>query len=411
MKLAHVEAFELIDSRGYPTLAVKIQSTSGFVVIETVPSGASTGKKEAFELRDGDENRFCGKGLLTAIQNVDIIAKKIANVEFDNQHSFDDTLIQIDGSDNKSIFGANVLLVLSICASRLFALEQGIELYQVFGRKKLSMPKPMFNVLNGGCHADNGIAIQEFMLVPMGNRTCFESIRMAAEIYQMLKRTIKQQKLSTGLGDEGGFAPSLTTTKQVLDLICQSIDSAGYKLGDECMIALDCAGSEYYNSNTKRYHLGIIDGTLDRDEYQMFLSNMVAQYPIMSVEDPFHEDDFASWTQWTHKHRNDIMVVSDDLTVTQYRHLKNSIKNKHANTILIKPNQVGTVSETMDVMDLADESNWNRVVSHRSGETESTFIADLAVGMGAEFVKFGAPARGERTAKYNRLIQIERQLC
>ena len=410
MKLVHVDAFELLDSRGYPALAVSVRSKSGFVVTETVPSGASTGKKEALELRDGDKNRFCGKGLLRALHNIEIISKKIVNIEFDNQRAFDDTLLELDGSENKSVYGANVLLGLSMCASRLFAFEEGNELYQGFDNNKFIMPKPMFNVLNGGCHADNGIAIQEFMLVPMWNRSCFESIRMATEIYQMLKTILKKQKLSTGLGDEGGFAPSMSSTKQVLDLICHSIESAGYRLGEECMIALDCAASEYYISKTKCYHLGIADGTLDCNEYQLFLSKLIRQYPIMSVEDPFHEEDFQSWIDWTYNHRNDIMIVADDLTVTQYRHLKNSIQNKHANSILIKPNQVGTVSETMAVMCLADQSNWNRVVSHRSGETESTFIADLAVGMGAEFVKFGAPARGERTAKYNRLIQIERLL-
>lgn len=403
-KIKNITAREILDSRSNPTVEARVELESGAVGIASVPSGASTGIHEAHELRDGDKGRYCGKGVLTAVKNInDIIRPALLDAMADEQEAIDRKMIALDQSINKANLGANAILAVSLAVARATAVDSGLELYQYLGKRtKGKAPTPMFNLLNGGAHASNNVDIQEFMVVPHG-LSLDEAIRAGSEIYHTLGRILKEKGLSTAVGDEGGFAPNLTSDEEAIRFLCQAITDSGYSL-DKVGIALDVASSEWFSDG--KYHLPKRNEKVTADELIERYKDLCEKYPIISIEDGIAEDDYDGWVRLTKALGDKIMLVGDDFFVTNERRLKEGIRLSAANAILIKPNQIGTLTETLNVISLAQNSGYKVIVSHRSGETNDTAISDIAVAVGAEFIKAGAPCRGERVAKYNRLSEI-----
>ena len=403
-KIAKILAREIIDSRGNPTIETKVILESGAVGTASVPSGASTGAHEAHELRDGDRSRFNGKGVLSAVKNVnEEISNALVGLDATDLAHIDDIMISLDGTKNKSRLGANAILSVSLATARAVSESFGVQLYKHLSTEECSRsPVPMFNVLNGGAHASNNIDIQEFMLVPYG-LSLNDGIRAGAEIYHTLGRLLRDRELSTGVGDEGGFAPNLSSDEDAIELLCIAIKESGYDF-DKIGIALDVASSEWYENGN--YVLPKRSKRMTADELIEYYNKLIDRYPIISIEDGLAEDDFSGWQRLTQRLGKRIMLVGDDLFVTNQERLKEGISLGIANTILIKPNQIGTLSETLRVIAMAKEAGYNVIISHRSGETSDTAIADIAVATNAGFIKSGAPCRGERVAKYNRLTDI-----
>ena len=403
-----VHARQILDSRGYPTIEVEVYA-SGIIGKAAVPSGASTGEFEALELRDLDKTRFHGKEVSTAIHNViNIFQPKLINKRSDDQTAIDALLMEIDGTPNKSNYGANAMLGISMACAVASAKFYQQPLYMHLNKNSIQMPVPMINVLNGGMHADRGSDIQEIMLFPSGAISFSESLRMGSEIFHTLKGELKNLGLSTTVGDEGGFAPRLKSNEHAIELLLNAIEKSHYKAGTDVFLALDVAASSFYNKG--EYHLKIDNKVLDVDGMIQFYDNLVTQYPIVSIEDGLDENDWSGWTKMNNALGDKIQVVGDDLTVTNPKKLKKAIAQNSINSILIKLNQIGTVSETIEAINIAKKNNCDFIISHRSGETEDTFIADLAVAMGGGQIKTGSVCRSDRTSKYNQLLRIEESL-
>jgi enolase len=406
-----VGAREILDSRGNPTIEVEVLLSDDSFGRAAVPSGASTGAFEAHESRDGDKARYFGKGVQNAVAAVvETIDDALVDFDATDQRLVDAALIAIDGSDNKSNLGANAILGVSLANARAAAESVGLPLYRYLGGSNaFVLPVPLMNIINGGAHADNGVDIQEFMIVPHGAKSFSEAIRWGVEVYHTLKGILSAQNLATGLGDEGGFAPDLPTNRAALDLISEAIAKAGYKLGEEIALALDVAATEFFDERTGMY---TFEGKqTSADEMIAYYANLLENYPLVSIEDPLAEDDWAGWTKITSQLGEKTQLVGDDLYVTNPTRLQKGIDLKAGNSILVKVNQIGTLTETMDAVALAQRSGMKAIISHRSGETEDTFIADLAVATNAGQIKTGAPARSERVAKYNQLLRIEEELA
>jgi enolase len=407
--IERVTAREILDSRGNPTLEVEVKladSTTGWAA---VPSGASTGKHEAVELRDGDKSRFDGKGVLQAVVNVNqTIASALIGTPVTDQTTIDHNLIQLDGTDNKSRLGANAILGTSLAVAHAAANLLNMPLYRYLGWGTYTLPAPMLNILNGGKHAANSTDFQEFMVVPAGADSFSQALQMGTEVYHTLKQVLEEKGLNTNVGDEGGFAPSLPSNQQAIEAVLAAIEKAGYEPGKDCFIALDPAASEFHTD--KQYVLAREGVSLTSQEMVEYYVNWVSQYPIISIEDGMAEDDWEGWQLLTAKLGEKVLLVGDDLYVTNTDRLSKGIKLKASNAILIKPNQIGTLTETIAAVEMAQQAGWTAVISHRSGETEDTTIADLAVGLNTGLIKAGAPCRSERTAKYNRLLRIEEEL-
>jgi enolase len=409
--ITSIKSYEILDSRGNPTLRTWVSLSSGAKGISAVPSGASTGKHEALEMRDGEANRYLGRGVLKAVSNVEeIISPEIIGMEALDQKALDEKLISLDGTPNKSNLGANAILSVSMSAAHAAAQASGLPLYAYLGkREEYILPVPLINILNGGSHADNNVDIQEFMIAPAGLPSYTEAIRAGAEVFHHLKKTLKTKGYNTSVGDEGGFAPNLGSNEEALELILQSIQNAGYSPGKEIFLALDVAASEFYIDG--KYVFKKSDGSEKTvDQMIDFYHSLVETYPIVSIEDGFDEDDWDGWKVMTDELGKKIQLVGDDIFVTNLDRFQKGIANGIANSILIKLNQIGTLTETMDTISLAHESGYTTVISHRSGETEDTFIADLSVGTNAGQIKTGSLSRSERVAKYNRLLEIEDEL-
>lgn len=408
-----VSAREILDSRGNPTVEVTLTLKSGSVGLASVPSGASTGAHEALELRDGDKKRYNGKGVLKAVTNVNkAIAKAVVGKTF-KQDEIDGAMIKLDGTPTKSKLGANAILGVSLAFARAMAAEKKLELYEYIGSlvkaKKYALPQPMFNIINGGKHADSGLEIQEFMIGPVGFKKMADKVRVAAEVTTALRTILHDKGLSTGIGDEGGFAPHLSSDEEALKLLVEAITKAGYTT-DQVKIGLDAASSSFYEGD--RYKLKI-DGKevrLTSDELIAWYEKMVATYPIISIEDGLAEEDWDGFARMTAKVGNKISTVGDDLLVTNVARIATAIEKKSVNSVLIKPNQIGSLTETIQAVEMTKKQGWKPFVSHRSGETADTFISDLAVGLSCTFIKAGAPVRGERVVKYNRLMEIAETL-
>ena len=405
--IMHIFAREILDSRGNPTVEVEALLSDGSHGQAAVPSGASTGEHEAHELRDGDD-RYDGKGVLKAVENVnETIADALIAFEADDQRLIDNTMIELDGTDNKKNLGANALLGVSMAVAKAAAEAAELPLFRYIGGPNAhTLPVPMMNILNGGAHADSGVDVQEFMIAPIGAETFAEALRMGTEVYHALKSVIKSKGLSTGLGDEGGFAPSVDSTKAALDLIVEAVEKAGYKLGSDVALALDVASSEFYENGTYNFE----GGKHSAEEMIQVYADLVEQYPIVSIEDPLDENDWDGYVALTEKLGDKIQIVGDDLFVTNPKRLAEGIEKGAANALLVKVNQIGTLTETFDAVELAHRNGFRTMMSHRSGETEDTTIADLAVALGCGQIKTGAPARSERVAKYNQLLRIEQEL-
>jgi enolase len=405
-----VKAREILDSRGNPTLEVEVELMDGTVGHAAVPSGASTGKHEAVELRDGDKTRYGGKGVLKAVGHVNgPIAAALTGKAAADQVEIDRTLIDLDGTENKGNLGANALLGVSLAVARAAANFIGMPLYRYLGGvSSYTLPVPMMNILNGGKHADNSTDLQEFMVMPTGATSFTRAMQMGAEVYHALKKVLKDKGYNTNVGDEGGFAPSLKTNREAVEVILAAIEAAGYKPGTDCHIALDPASSEFYQDGS--YVLAREGRTLTAAELVDFYVKWAGEYPIISIEDGLAEDDWDGWQLLTKKLGNKIQLVGDDLYVTNVKRIAQGIKKNASNSVLIKLNQIGTLTETIEAVRLAQRAGWSAVISHRSGETEDTTIADLVVAMGTGQIKTGAPCRSERTAKYNRLLAIEDEL-
>ncbi len=410
MKIVRTEGFELLDSRSSPTVAARVTLEDGSVGFALSPSGASTGKYEAYELRDGDKSRYGGKGTLSAVKNISgEIAESIYGLDADNQRYIDRVMINLDGTENKSRLGANAILAVSLAVAKAAAYSNGLPLYRYLGGiSGYTMPRPMMNILNGGAHASNNIDIQEFMIVPVTENAFCEKMRMCCEVYKALGNLLKEKGLECGVGDEGGFAPMLSSDEHALELIVTAIEHAGYNT-DKIKIALDIASSEWCCDNGS-YFLPKRQVRMSADELISYYGELTAKYPIISVEDPLGEEDFDAWKKYTSDTAGNLQLVGDDLFVTNEKRLKKGIKCGAANAILIKPNQIGTVTETSDVVNFAKQNGYATIISHRSGETEDTFIADLSVALNACQIKTGAPCRTDRVAKYNRLMIIEKDL-
>lgn len=408
-----VYAREVLDSRGNPTVEVEVQTTSGAFGRALVPSGASTGEYEAVELRDGDKKRYLGKGVLKAVNNVnEIISEELIGFDVREQLEIDNFLIELDGTKNKGKLGANALLGVSMAVARAAADYLGVELYNYLGGTNAKqLPLPMLNILNGGSHADNNVDFQEFMIMPISAKTFKESIRMGTEVFHNLRSVLQERGLNTGVGDEGGFAPNLASNEEALKVIIEAIEKAGYKPGDDIVLAMDVAASEFYNKETKKYVLaGEGNKEFTNEELSDFYKELVGKYPIISIEDGLDEDDWDGWAYLTKILGDEIQLVGDDLFVTNTERLKRGIDENISNSILIKLNQIGTITETLDAIEMAKEAGFTNVISHRSGETEDTFIADLAVATNAGQIKTGSTSRTDRIAKYNQLMRIEDQL-
>jgi len=411
-----IKAIQVLDSRGLPTVSCNIILDSGANAIAMVPSGASTGTKEALELRDGD-SFFMGKGVEKAVDNINnIICPILIGLDARNQKLIDQKLIELDGTDDKSNLGANALLAVSLAVSHVAAKDKNISLHSHFSDIyrditgdviSSNLPMPMLNILNGGEHADNNIDIQEFMIIPKGANTFKEAMRWSSEIYWNLKSILKDKNLSTSVGDEGGFAPNLQSNEEAIQLILQSIEASNLEPGKDVFLALDCAASEFFDGTN--YNLVGEGRSLDSDSFASYLENLVDKYPIISIEDGMDEHDYNGWKVLTNKLGSKCQLVGDDLFVTNKKIFKEGIDNNLANAILIKFNQIGSITETIETIHLANLNNYKPIISHRSGETEDTTIADLAVGLGAGQIKTGAPCRSDRVAKYNRLLWIEEE--
>lgn len=409
-RIKSIEAREILDSRGNPTIEVEVVLVDGTTGIACVPSGASTGKHEAVELRDGDMHRYNGCGVLNAVSNVNnAISREIVGMSALEQSIVDDRLIKLDGTANKSRLGANAILGTSLATAKAGARYMGIPLYRYLGGDEVCLlPVPMLNILNGGKHALGSTDFQEFMIAPVGAASFAQAMRMSSEVYHRLYKVLKDRGLSTNVGDEGGFAPRLPANKDALELILAAIDLAGYKAGEDLFLALDPAASIFYRNG--KYLLDTEGVTLSSVEMVDYYARWVSSYPIISIEDGLAEDDWDGWVLLAARLGKEVQLVGDDLYVTNIERLERGIAEKASNSILIKPNQIGTLSETLAVIKRAQKAGWTTVISHRSGETEDTTIADLSVAVGAGFIKAGAPCRGERLAKYNRLLKIEEEL-
>jgi enolase len=424
-KITKIKALQILDSRGYPTLRVFVQTAQGAIGVASVPSGASTGSHEALELRDQDPKIYFGKSVRQAIKHVDVdLANLLINFEVSDQSGIDRMMIQADGTASKARFGANAILGVSMAACRASAIEQNVPLYQhiaehYFGAKKLpslfTLPCPMVNIINGGAHANNTTDFQEFMIRPIGAKLFSEGLRWIAEVYAKLKKILKDKKMLGGVGDEGGFAPDLDNDAKALELMMQAIDQAGFRPGIDITLALDCAASEFVNEQglyceKKKIAAGMKGETRTTREQINFLKQLKSLYPIDSIEDGLGEEDWQGWQQMNQELGKDCQIVGDDIFVTNPLFIKKAIDLKAANAVLIKLNQIGTVHETLQAVRLAHEAGFKTIISHRSGETEDTFIADFAVGTQSGQIKTGAPCRSERVAKYNRLLEIESEL-
>jgi len=417
LPIEEVKALEILDSRGNPTVQVEVITADGSNGVAMVPSGASTGSFEAVELRDGDKSRYLGKGVTKAVSNVnEIIAPALEGMNVFDQVDIDKKLIEIDGTENKGKLGANATLGVSLAVARAAANALGMSLYKYIGGiNSKTLPIPMMNILNGGKHADNTVNIQEFMIMPIGAKSFTECLRMAAEIYHTLKKVLKSKGLATGVGDEGGFAPNLSSDEEALKLIVEAIEQAGFKPGVDVVLALDVASTEMYDEAKKigkegSYYFWKTEELKSVDEMIDYLVDLTEKYPIVSIEDGLSEEDWEGWKKLTDKLGDKIQLVGDDLFVTNIKRLQKGLDNKTANSILIKLNQIGTLTETLDAIELAKKNGYTAVVSHRSGETEDTTLADVAVATNAGQIKTGAPCRTDRVAKYNRLLNIEAEL-
>ena len=405
-----IKAREILDSRGNPTLEVDVTLENGSVGRAAVPSGASTGAHEAVELRDNDKARFKGKGVSKAVENVNKgLATALIGLNAKDQKSIDNKMIDLDGTENKSRLGANAILGISLAIAKAAATCSNQSLFRYIGGERARvLPVPMMNIINGGEHADNPIDIQEFMIMPIGAKNIKEAIRMGSEVFHTLKAELSSSGLSTSVGDEGGFAPNISSTRDALDFILKSIENAGYKAGEDIYLALDCASTEYFCEG--KYHLSGENKVLGSKDNAAYLADLVADYPIISIEDGMAEDDWEGWEILTNELGDKIQLVGDDLFVTNPKRLKKGIEKSCANSMLVKVNQIGTLTETLEAVDLAHRANYTNVMSHRSGETEDTTIADLAVATNCGQIKTGSLARSDRLAKYNQLIRIEEEL-
>jgi enolase len=412
-EIVSITAREILDSRGNPTVEADVILSGGAMGRAAVPSGASTGEHEAVELRDGDKEHYLGKGVLGAVENVEsILAPELSGMDASNQRLLDATMIAIDGTENKSRLGANAILAVSMACARASAKALKLPLYRYLGGVNACLlPTPMMNILNGGSHADSNVDFQEFMVMPVGAETFSDALRWGTEVFHTLKGVLKKRGYNTAVGDEGGFAPSLKSNAEAVELILEAIELAGYQAGEEIAIALDPAASEFYNKETGRYVFKKSDKS-EKTSAEMvdYWAGWAAQYPIVSIEDGLAEDDWDGWKLLTEKLGDRIQLVGDDLFVTNTRRLQRGIEEKVANSILIKVNQIGTVSETLEAIELGRRFGYTSIISHRSGETEDTFIADLAVGTGAGQIKTGSASRTDRIAKYNQLLRIEEEL-
>ncbi len=415
--IKEIKGLEVLDSRGNPTVQVEVVLEDGSYGVAMVPSGASTGAFEAVELRDGDKERYNGKGVLKAVENVnEIIAPALIGEDALNQHALDEKLIKLDGTDNKGRLGANATLGVSLATAKAAAASLGLELYQYIGGVNAkTLPVPMMNVLNGGKHADNTVSSQEFMIMPVGAKSFTEALRWCAETYQALKSILKEKNLATAVGDEGGFAPNLESDEEALELLVEAIKKAGYKPGKEIALATDIAATEMFEEAKKikengKYYFWKSKELKTADEMIDWIVSLTEKYPLISIEDGLAEEDWDSWKKLTDKIGSKVQLVGDDLFVTNTKRLQKGLDNKVANSILIKLNQIGTLTETLDAIELAKKHGYTAVVSHRSGETEDTTLADVVVATNAGQIKTGAPCRTDRVAKYNRLLNIENDL-
>ena len=416
LAIESIHAIQILDSRGNPTLQVEVMTEDGSMATASVPSGASTGSFEAVELRDGDKSRYLGKGVEKAVENVNKkIAKKIIGMKVYDQRRIDEEMIKLDDTPNKSNLGANSILGVSLAVAKVAANSLGMELYRYIGGiQAKELPIPMMNILNGGKHSDNNISIQEFMIMPIGDITFAEKMRRGVEIYHTLKKVLKESGYSVGVGDEGGFAPNLENEEQALDVIMEAIKKAGYEPGKDIMLALDIASTEMYEEaqkiNKTGYYFWKTKQYKTKEEMIEYIVELCDKYPIFSIEDGLAEEDWESWKVLTEKLGDKVQLVGDDLFVTNQSRLNRGIDKKVANAILIKPNQIGTLTETLDTIAIAKKNGYKTVISHRSGETEDTTIADIAVAVNAGQIKTGAPCRIDRVAKYNRLLYIENEI-
>jgi enolase len=408
--IVDIRAREILDSRGNPTLEADVILASGVIGSAMVPSGASTGEREAIELRDNDKGRYLGKGVLTAVNNVNTeIRAAVVGMDVADQAAIDKKMIALDGTDNKGRLGANAILAVSMAAAHAAAKEAGVPLYRHLNTSgKFVMPVPMMNIINGGSHADNSVDLQEFMILPVGAPTFREAIRYGAEVFHNLAKVLKGRGLATTVGDEGGFAPNLSSNEEAIEVILEAIEKAGYKAGVDIFLGMDAASSEYYKDG--RYELSAEGRSFNSVEMNDFFIDWVNKYPIISIEDGLDQNDWAGWKDQTEKLGNRVQLVGDDLFVTNPAILKQGIEKGIANSILIKVNQIGTLTETLDAINMAHAAGYTAVVSHRSGETEDTTIADLAVATGTGQIKTGSLSRSDRVAKYNRLMKIEEEL-
>lgn len=407
-----IHAREVLDSRGNPTVEVEVVTESGVMGRAIVPSGASTGAHEALELRDGDKSRYLGKGVERAVENVnDLIASELIGLPVDAQTEIDNIMINLDGTENKDKLGANAILGVSLAIARAAASEFGLPLYKYIGGVNAKvLPVPMMNILNGGEHADNNVDIQEFMILPVSAKTFKEALRVGSEIYHNLKNVLKSKGLSTGVGDEGGFAPNLKSNEEALQVIIEAIEKAGYKAGKDVYLGIDAASTEFYDANSKKYILKGEGKEFTSEELVNYYKDLCNRYPLISIEDGMSEDDWEGWAMLTKELGEKVQQVGDDLFVTNTKRLRKGIEEGISNSILIKLNQIGTLTETIDAVQMAKQAGFTAVISHRSGESEDAFIADLAVALNTGQIKTGAPARTDRIAKYNELLRIEEEL-
>ena len=416
LEIESVKALEVLDSRGNPTVQVEVVTEGGFSGVAMVPSGASTGSFEAVELRDGDKSRYLGKGVMQAVKNVnEVIREHLEGMNVYEQAKIDKMMIDLDGTENKGKLGANAMLGVSLAVAKAAAASLGMSLYNYIGGVNAKeLPVPMMNIMNGGKHADSSLSVQEFMIMPVGAKTFSECMRMGVEVYHNLKKVLKAKGYSTGVGDEGGFAPNLGSEEEAIELILEAIKQAGYKPGEDVCLALDVAATEMFDEAKKigkdGYYFWKTDEFKTKDEMIEFIVNLAEKYPIISIEDGLAEEDWESWKKLTERIGNKVQLVGDDLFVTNIKRLQKGIDNQTANSILIKLNQIGTLTETLDAIELAKRNGYTAVVSHRSGETEDTTLADVAVATNAGQIKTGAPCRTDRVAKYNRLLNIEAEL-
>ena len=416
LEIESVRALEVLDSRGNPTVQVEVVTEGGFSGVAMVPSGASTGSFEAVELRDGDKERYLGKGVLKAVENVnEVISKEIEGMNVYEQAKIDATMIKLDGTENKGKLGANAMLGVSLAVAKAAAASLGMSLYNYIGGVNAKeLPVPMMNIMNGGKHADSSLSVQEFMIMPVGAKTFSECMRMGVEVYHNLKKVLKSKGYSTGVGDEGGFAPNLGSEEEAVELIIEAIKQAGYKPGEDVCLALDVAATEMFDEAKKigkdGYYFWKTDEFKTKDQMRDFIVELAEKYPIISIEDGLAEEDWESWKKLTERIGNKVQLVGDDLFVTNPKRLGRGIEKNVANAILIKPNQIGTLTETLYTIQKAKQNGYKTVISHRSGETEDTTIADIAVGVNAGQIKTGAPCRTDRVSKYNRLLYIEEEI-